>query len=258
MRQAHITLAKTSLTRSQVRLLALLYKFRFITTDIAAAVLQKDRSTLYERFALLVSRGYVVKHYDPSYRLAQKAARYSLSTKGIAYLRKHTTAEEGSLRRHYGNKTADEALVDSHIQNAERYTLLAQALPDHDMFTNYELTIDNAIRPFPHLYAQPKQPSSDCYYLDYVQPFTPTWLLRKRLVQHQDAEDEVEHIYPHVLLVVGNDSTERRLLSLTESGLQDFRWYITTNEQLHEHPTGPIWIDGGESTTDDIQRVSLK
>lgn len=257
MHQTHTSSTKASLARSQVRLLALLYKFRFITTDIAAAVLHKDRSTLYERFALLVSRGYVLKRYDSSYRLAQKAVRYSLSTKGIAYLRKHTTAEEGSLRRHYGNKTADEALVDSHIQNAERYLLLAQSLPDHDMFTNYELTTEGVIRPFPHLYAQPRQPSGNYYYLDYVQPFTPTWLLRKRLVQHQDAEDDVDHIYPHVLLVAGNDSTERRLLSLTESSLQDFRWYITTSEQLHEHPAGPIWIDGDESTTDDVQRVSL-
>ncbi len=249
---------KQSLTRSQTMLLLLLQKFRFLTTDLAAVVALKDRSTLYERFALLVSRGYAVKRYDSSYRLAQKAARYSLSVAGIAYLRKHTKLPESSLRRHYGNQAAEEGLVDAHIQAVERYLLLQQALPHHNLFTNYELTKDEAIRPFPHVYAQPKSQDGTCYFLDYFPPFTASWLLRRRLSQHQTAEEDDDvYIYPHVLLVAGNQSTERRLFSMSEPMIQDFRLYITCDELLHDPSCTRPWIDVNESDSDEYLRISL-
>lgn len=249
---------KNSLTRSQVASLELLYRFRFLTTDLAGVLLQRDRSTVYERFSVLVSRGYVLQHYESSYRLRRKAARYSLTTKGIAYLRHHTGLPEVGLRRHYGNQNKPEPFIDEGLERVARYLRLQQQLPHHDIYTRQELSSADWLSPLPELLLKPFTTATGfTYLLDYMPAQVPTWLMRRRLRQHQDTADYFRGSYPEVLLVAGNQSTESRLFAQTESSLQDFRFFITRDELLLDEMIDAPWVDVDLSETDDYQRVSL-
>ena len=83
-----------------------------------------------------------------------------------------------------------------------------------------------------------------------------TWLLRKRLRQHQEFFEEYEYPYPNVLLVAGNASTERRLFKQVECAIQDFEFYIT-EEELLLSGNKKIWVYLMESDEVDFARVSL-
>lgn len=82
-------------------------------------------------------------------------------------------------------------------------------------------------------------------------------MLRKRLRQHQEFANEYEYLYPNVLLVAGNTSTEKRLFRQVESAIQDFEFYITQEELLFSGDE-KIWIDLEESCGDEIKRTELK
>ncbi|MCA9348428.1 hypothetical protein KC867_03395, partial [Candidatus Saccharibacteria bacterium] len=94
------------------------------------------------------------------------------------------------------------------------------------------------------------------YILDIFPAGTMTWLLRKRLRQHQEAEEESDYIYPNVLLVASNASTERRLFKQVESAIQDFEFYITQEELLLSGDRN-VWIDLMESDEDEFVRRPL-
>lgn len=75
---------------------------------------------------------------------------------------------------------------------------------------------------------------------------TLTWQIRKRVRQHEDFADESEYLYPHVLFVAGNDSTERRIARLTSELYVDFEVFTTTQERLLGSDA-PIWQNSGEA-----------
>jgi hypothetical protein len=93
--------------------------------------------------------------------------------------------------------------------------------------------------------------------LDIFPAGTMTWLLRKRLRQHQDFADESEYQYPDILCLAGNVNTERRLFRQVESTIQDFDFHITQQEFLLGENDGKIWIDLYESDEDEFVRAKL-
>ena len=68
MRRVHVK-TRYTISKSQESILRALYKYRFLTSDLLAALLKKDRSTIYERLAVLVDQGYVAKKYNGTYRI---------------------------------------------------------------------------------------------------------------------------------------------------------------------------------------------
>ena len=63
MRRAE-TRTRYKISPTQGKILGSLFKYRFLTSDLLAALMKKDRSTIYERLAVLVDQGYVAKKYD--------------------------------------------------------------------------------------------------------------------------------------------------------------------------------------------------
>ncbi|MCA9348405.1 replication-relaxation family protein, partial [Candidatus Saccharibacteria bacterium] len=74
------------ISSSQLDILLLVLKYRFVSSDILAECLSRDRSTIYERLSVLVDQGYVIKLYDKTYRLRQGPVIYYLAPAGIRYL----------------------------------------------------------------------------------------------------------------------------------------------------------------------------
>ncbi len=253
---------RRSVNSNQVRLLYILFKFRFGTSDLIAEVVKKDRSTVYESLRTLERQGYIHKFHDKTYRLRGRPAIYTLAAKGIKYLRDNSGADQTTLRNFYKNKRIaieNEPLVDQSLLVFRIFNVLkAQTGRTFSIYTKHELDKDDFVNPKPELWLQRQGKSQKPdYILDIFPAGTMTWLLRKRLRQHQEAEEESDYIYPNVLLVAGNPSTERRLSRQVESAIQDFEFYITQKELLLGRAKR-IWIDLEESCGGEIKRTELK
>lgn len=245
---------------SQVRLLELLFKFRFLSVPLLSEYLEKDKSTVYERLSIVVKQGYVQKAYDSSYRLPPKPATYSLASKGIAYLRNNNqedTYSEVALRNMYKNRSASLQLVDHSLNVFKLCLLLRSHYPNtFEIFTQSELSaFDDIIRPRPDLYLRrvSRRSTKPNYQLEIIEAGTFTWILKKRLQAHQnfyDEHEEWEDTYPALLFVCGNPNTEKRIQKIASGASFDFAVYTTTLERLDTN-IAKAWVTNYDPDWDD-------
>lgn len=221
-----------SISSSQLELLLFVLKYRFVSSDLLAECLDKDRSTIYERLSVLVDQGYLVKLYDKTYRLRQRPVIYYLASAGIRYLKK---AGYEKTQLHYKNKD----FTDEQIDEQFLLTKLARAVFAHykdkfNLYTKYQFGKD--MFPLsPPLYAKLEGSENTIpdYFMEYFPPFYESWKIRKRIndyVRHVDEHDDYAH--PHLLLVCGNYSTEKRVVRMTTDLYSDFEVFTTTKERL--------------------------
>lgn len=247
---------RKALNSNQVRLLKVIFKFRFVSVPLLAEYLSKDKSTIYEQLLVLSSQNYITKSYDSSYRLPPRPATYAHAAKGIKYLRDNTDLSQTALRNMYKNKTASEALVVQSLSNLKLCLQLRHQYPEiFTIYTKSELTqYDKFLRPLPDLYLQRKNREQDkpnAYLIEFIEAGTFSWILRNRIRTHQDWSDEdYWKQYPYVLFICGNDSTEHRIQRMLENNFSDFEFYTTTTERLATSTT-KVWRQVFEDDEDD-------
>jgi len=155
----------------------------------------------------------------------------------------------------------DEEQIDKYLNIYTIYLNLRTRLGDKfNLYTKWELNKEAFPSPPPELWLERKQADSDDldYVLDIFPAFTLSWLLRRRLRQYQDFEDDSEYESTHVLLVAQNESTERRLFKMTQDAMQDFDFYITQQDFLLNSEDEDIWIDLMESDEDEFVRIPIE
>jgi hypothetical protein len=205
---------------------------------------------------VLTSQKYISKSYDSSYRLPPKPATYALAKKGIRYLREATDLSQTALRNMYKNGTASEPLVEHSLEIFKLCIQLQRQYADQfDIFTKSELSkYDQFLRPLSDLWLRRKKPTDDMpdsYLIEFIEAGTMSWIIRKRIQAHQDFFDEQdEEDYPYVLLIAGNNSTERRTQLLLENVFADFEFWTTTTERLAVSSL-EIWKEVFEDDEDD-------
>lgn len=253
---------RKGISKSQLQLLLVIFKFRFVSSEYIGKFVSKDKSTVYERLFVLVQQGYIRKDYDKSYRLQLRPATYSLTTKGIKYLRdSDTPLHEAALRNMYKNSSASLQLVDHSLNVFKLCLLLRSQYPDtFNIFTRSELSAyDGFIRPLPDLYLRraSKRSTKLSYQLEVIEAGTYTWIIRKRLQAHQDfldESDEWNENYPSLLFVCGNTNTEKRIQRLVLNSYLDFEVYTTTGERTETNQT-KVWLT--DYDPDDDEEMEL-
>lgn len=207
-------------------------KYRFVSSDLLAECLGKDRSTVYERLSVLVEQGYLVKLYDKTYRLRQRPVIYYLAPLAIRYLKK---AGYERTQLHYKNKTFTDDEID------EQFLLgrLARAVrkpygKKFALYTKYQLDPDAFyLTPPPYAKLVGANDTIPDYFIEYFPPLYESWKIRKRINQHTSYADEHnEYTYPHLLLICGNQNTEKRVVRMTTDLYADFDVFTTTKERL--------------------------
>jgi hypothetical protein len=247
------------MSKSQLQLLLVIFKFRFVSSEYIGSWLHKDKSTIYERLSVLVQQGYVHKDYDNTYRLRLRPAIYSLTTKVIKYLRgSGVTLHESALRNMYKNSSASLQLIDHSLNVFKLCILLKYQYPDSfALFTRSELSaFDDFIRPLPDVYLRRASELSIklSYQLEIIEAGNYTWIMRKRLQAHQDFLDESDDwhdVYPALLFVYGYNNTEKRIQRLVLNSFLDFEVYTSTQERINSGKT-KVWFkeydpDGDEA-----------
>jgi len=246
---------------NQIRLLKLLYKFRFVSVPLLSDYLGRDKSSVYENLFVLGKQGFVAKRYDKSYKLLGKPASYHLAAGGIKYLRDKTKASHSVLRNMYKNKIVSQVHIDHCLQVFALYSALnTQTNSGFNQYTRYELAGSELFpNPLPDLYLERKRTKAGKpfdYTLDIFEASTPFFVLKKRLRAYQDHCDEAmlpDETYPYVLIAVANERTEQRLLRFIESAILGFEAYTTTTERILDWDklNPAIWKDIFEEDEND-------
>lgn len=224
------TTTRYTISTSQLLILDMLHKYRFLTSDLLAALLHKDRSTIYERLAVLVEQEYVTKKYNSTYRIDRRPAAYYLAPAGIRYLKKQGYSR---TQLHYKNKDLTESQIDEYYLHTALALALRKNNPHIDhTFTKYQLNPEEYVKPTPWLLFESDSDTTPDFFMEYIPSGTLSWIIRKRINSHIEFCEESEYTYPYLLLVAGNDSTEKRIINLSSGLLWDSELYTTTEERL--------------------------
>lgn len=238
---------------SQVELLLSVMKYRFVSSDVLAEGIGKDRSTIYERLRVLVEQDYLVKLYDKTYRLRQRPVVYCLAPAGIRYLKK---AGYERTQLHYKNKT----FTDEQIDEQSLLSQLARAVREpyaknvFALYTKYQFGADAFyLTPPPYAKLVGEKDTIPDYFIEYFPPLYESWKIQKRINQHiAHADGHDEHTYPHLLLICGNQNTEKRVVRTTTDLYSDFDVFTATKERVLSGEKN-IWLRPYEVDWDDEQ-----
>ena len=238
---------RSNLSDSQIKLLGLIAKFRFVTVELVSTWREKSKATMYERLAVLEDLGYVQKRYEKAWKLLGRPAVYSLTGKGLRVLRDTSSGyfTDAVIRNQYKNRSASLQLVDHSLDVAKLCVqLYKQYDSTYDIFAKSEIDqFEEFMRPLPDLYIRTNRKDENGqpvhYQLEVVAAGTFTWMLKKRINAHQEWFDEnndedwgFEDSYPTLLLVCDNKSTEKRIHRLVGGKYMDFETWTTTRERL--------------------------
>lgn len=207
-----------------------LHKYRFLTSDLLAVMLGKDRSTIYERLYVLERQGYIAKQYDSTFRLKGRPATYCLAPAGIRYLKR-----EGISRTqlHYKSRSFTEEQINTQLLYAKISQIIRKSYPDKfHIYTKYQLNPKDYILPTPHLILKGLNSDIPDYLVEVFPAGMLSWRIKRRINQHNDDADEAEQRYPNLLLISGNISTERRIIWMTAELYSDFDILTTTIDRL--------------------------
>jgi len=226
---------------NQLLLLLWVMKYRFVSSDVLAESLNKNRSTIYERLSVLVDQGFISKFYDKTYRLRQRPVIYYLAPAGIQYLRR---AGYERTQLHYKNKDFTDTQIDEQFLFGE----LARAVKKpygkrFALYTKYQFGADMFyLSPPSYAKLVGETESTPDYFIEYFPPFHESWKIRKRINQHIEyAAEHGEYTYPHLLIICGNQSTEKRTAHMVASLYTDFDVFITTQDRLQSDKE-TIWL----------------
>ena len=226
------------LSPKQIRLLEIIFKFRFVSVPSLASLLGKDRSSVYQNLYVLAEQGYLAKRYNKTYRLRGRPASYFLAAKGLRYLRDNSELNQAVLHNMYKSPGISEEHVDHCLLTIAVYHALhRQTNATFGVYSRYELAeYEFCPRPLPDLYLSRKQPEANRqsdYMLDIFEPQLPFWVMKQRIRAYQQQCDEADlPDYPHILLVAPNQRTEKKLLEIIENLVDDFELYTTTLERM--------------------------
>lgn len=211
------------LTGQQQRVLKLLFKFRFITTQLLADVMGIRRQSIYEVIEFLVGKGLVIKVYEQSYRMDRKPAYYYLSKQGVTAVRKVMDVKESVVHALYKNDKAPEDFINHSMQLAYCYVTIMKALPEgSEIFSKTEI---NRFKQFPKnrpdLYIRTPDDKEAIVVLAHNKP---PYIIRKRLdelITHSEDEGWPTGTYPTICFVLKDERVKNSFLYSTKKKLDD-------------------------------------
>jgi predicted transcriptional regulator len=243
---------RNKLNDNQIKLLKLLYKFRFVTAELVAEHKAIRRSAVNNSFSILLDQELIARRYDNSYKLQGKGATYYLTPKAVRLLRDSYKLNETTSRTMLKNKRLSEVFVKHNLTIMAAYLNLRGTYPDiFNVFSKSELgDLDYFPEPKPDLYLSRKKPGGNAHNEYMLDIFSDNrlFIIKKRIdvyIDHYDSGDWGEEEYPTILLVCPDSRTEQRTQKYVESLLEDFDLLTTTKDALlnkHTKETA-IWTD---------------
>lgn len=243
-------LTQYRLTKQQIQTLKIVYKFRF-TTAVHLAQYRNLRSDRSARLNLeaLVTKEYLLKRYEKSYRLAGKGASYSLAPKALEYLKTVHQLNTTALHAMHKNKTTSDSYVDEHIELMAIYLAVRSHYAETFVqFAKVELIEQDYFpQPRPDLYIRRDKPQQSKTNEYFVYNLREDLLFQnkkrlKHLLRHFE-KDGWDGNYPTILLVCNTQSIANRIGEyLVELELdEEFHCLSTTRHKLLSVKEANVW-----------------
>ncbi len=179
------------------------------------------RISVYEVLEYLVSKGIVVKVYDPSWRIDRKPAYYYLNKTGVTTVRKLLGVKDTVVNPLYKNDRANNDFIEHCLQLMKVYIAVVATVPkDTQIFTKTEI---NRFKQFPKnrpdLYI--RKPDG-CEAIIVITLKSPTYIIRKRMdeiIKHSEDEGW-GGVYLAIGFIVKDEHTKNSLLYTTKQKLE--------------------------------------
>jgi DNA-binding MarR family transcriptional regulator len=210
-----------TLTQKQLIILKLLYRFRFISSDLLSKSTGINQNTINKRLTLLMEQGYIGRNYDPEYHLLRKPASYYLLPPGIKKLKElpGTKYDATMLRTIRKDESAGEQFIGHRLNVFSVYcTLKARYGDDMQFFTKSQLAaLDHFPKPLPDAYIQVGNDSNRIhFFLDILHEVQPFFLSTRKIIQYQEYARKgrwstTQTKLPKILLICDSPAHEKRL-----------------------------------------------
>jgi hypothetical protein len=192
-------------TKKQLSILRTLHRFRFGTTDLlAVSEGLKDGRYIHARLETLAKQGYLGKHYNDTYRLRGRPARYYLLPPAFAALKQSATegnpVSRQSLKNAYKDKDASDHFMARKLAIFDIYNNLSHLYAEQLGFWAKDQLAFKSLGYFPQskpdafvrLILPHKRPQKRRFFLLYLDTETPLFahmrLLRSYL-QYLEADE---------------------------------------------------------------------
>jgi DNA-binding PadR family transcriptional regulator len=243
---------KVKLTPWQQRVLKLLFKFRFISTQLLADIMVINRKSAYQVLESLVSNGLVDKVYETDFRYAKKPAYYYLSKKGVTAVRKLLDVKETVVHTLYNNPKAPEDFISHCLTVAACYVVTVRlSSPEANILTKTEI---NKLTQFPKnrpdLYIKTPDGKEA---IVVVADNQPKYITQKRLdeiIDHSEDEGWPNGDYPHICFILKDDHAVHSFLYITNKKLEDIGFdedeihiLATSLKAIKEGSSGRVWFN---------------
>lgn len=246
---------RKQLNPNQVQLLKLLYKFRFVNSDLLARYKGTTRISVNHSLAILVDQKFVDRRYDNSYKIQGKSALYYLTPTGLRVLKGFMPLNDNVVHAMYKNSTVTEGFINECLLIMEVCIVLRDSYPDtFNIFSRSELAeFDYFPEPKPSLYLSRKKPSKtkhNGYMLDIITD-NRKFIIKKQVqiyINHYDSGVWGEEQYPTILFLCATPRIEENTLKQTESLLEDFDFFASSTKRLlgSDANNKAIWCDALE------------
>jgi len=225
------------LTPTQLTILKIIYKFRFVTAGLVSSYRSTNKNASYELLSMLYKNGYIGRRYDSSYKLQGKSARYYLASKSLKLLKQEEGVNERVLHARYKDKHSTESFVLGALEAFKTALEIRSAYPDTFMiFSQYELANYSQFpRPLPTFYLKRNAHSPDKpneYFIELLgdsQFFVVKKLIDRYVEQYEEGEWQ-GGIYPNVLLQTSNTNLRKRVAEYIDSLIEN--GYIDEDELM--------------------------
>jgi hypothetical protein len=213
-----------TLTKKQLEILNLLYRFRFTTAELISKTTNINIRIINQRLKLMTELKYIGRNYNSDYRIQRKPAIYYMQENGINELKKLNTDKR------YATNIL-KAIKNDHDRTE---TFIKHQLTVFDICCNLQAKYGNSIQYFTKSqfsgYAHYPKPLPDAFvvlsegddetefFLDIL-PEHPFFLSTRKVMQYVEYSNERKSDWveatgsymPSVLLVCENESLQKRL-----------------------------------------------
>ena len=269
---------QVTVTKQQLRILELIYKFRFVSTAQLQFVLGKKQiQQIQQRLNLMLERQWIGRNFSKLDRLTGKYASYFLLPGGMKIL-KAQAAKTGKeldkrlLHNIYKDKTASERHITHCMAVGDIYCDLRRIYGETMQYFTKSLLTSYDYCPVPRADAflrlaettLPKSKKHE-FFLDYCEEAVPFFAYRNRIKYYEEYDDEdtwsdAAHTkLPTVLLVAESPRLQRRLLRFLKKYLEgvysdDLKFLVTNKELLTgAKPDSTIWSE----VDDELETIVL-
>ncbi len=244
-----------ALNANQNHILKILYKFRFTTSTLLASFNGIHRVNSHKSLEASKRHKYIDSHYNKSYKLLGKGARYYLAPKGLKILKERFQLDEQVLHAMYKNKSVTEGFIDHNIDTVTIYLNIADVYPDiFDIYTKTELSsFDIFPDPRPDLFLnrlKESQTRTNQYFIELHHDKPPINARRRLsdLLEHYDEGEWDKDVYPTLCFVLKDHRAQQSFINyatrvLDSTGMDDEITILTTHIKEFGSQENTIWAN---------------